>query len=87
MATLDLKIAGIRPGSLLPHESTAGEHADIGHLRNQQKMYDCLKAAADMLDRADNLVKRADRIEKRRRDEAGDMEYDPAAAKPLAARS
>ena len=65
--------------------------SDMGNtpetLRSAQRMMDALRGVTDLCERAERLSERADRIERRRRDEAGDMGGDPAAAEPLAARS
>jgi hypothetical protein len=53
-------------------------------LRSAQRMMDALRDVTGLCERAQMLSERADRIEKRRRDMAGDMGHDPAAAKPLA---
>ena len=69
--------------------SVPATSADIGMMKTRlDKMSAALSGVKDLCERAERLNERADRIERRRRDEAGDVEQgDPAAAEPLAARS
>jgi hypothetical protein len=72
-------------------------NADIGMMRQknlvdiavrQKKLVDIADGLKRMSDTCARLTERADRIERSRRDEAGDLdEGDPEGAKPLAARS
>jgi hypothetical protein len=69
--------------------SAPASNADIGML---QKRHDRLRAVADaykeLTEKEAALCQRMDKLSRRRRDEAGDVDTgDPAAAKPLAARS
>jgi hypothetical protein len=69
--------------------TVAPSNADIGMMKTRlDKMSAALSGVKDLCERAERLNERADRIERRRRDEAGDVvQGDPAAAEPLAARS
>ena len=64
-------------------------NADVGMLqRRLDKLQSVADAYKELSEKQAALCERMDRIERRRRDEAGDVEQgDPAAAEPLAARS
>jgi hypothetical protein len=69
MATQDLKIQGIRPAGCEPSKSREFDKnlrsVNAGDLRREQRLLDCMRGVHDMLDRADKLARRADRLQKR----------------------
>jgi hypothetical protein len=67
--------------------TVAPSNADIGMMKRLDKLQSVADAYKELTEKQAALCERMDRIEKRRRDEAGDVEGDPAAAEPLAARS
>jgi hypothetical protein len=64
-------------------------NGDIGMMKTRlDKLQSVADAYKELTEKQAALCERMDRIEKRRRDEAGDVDQgDPAAAEPLAARS
>jgi hypothetical protein len=63
-------------------------NGDIDMLqRRPDKLQSVADAYKELSEKQAALCERMDRIERRRRDEAGDVEGDPEAPEPLAARS
>jgi hypothetical protein len=68
--------------------TVAPSNADVGMMKRLDKLRAVADAYQTLTEKQAALCERMDRIEGRRRDEAGDVEQgDPAAAEPLAARS